>query len=231
MTMGYLRRAIAVLLVIAMMLCVSAFAASSPSTAPVNPGYNPTSDVDTNTQDHPGAIVSSTVSSDNTGTAPATAEVIAITGDAPKATVEISTARDDKNNAVPVTVIGDGTNGVFDSTAGRNVTVLQVATPTVVTINTKAFTNSKVKNLNVSSPQLVIKKNAFKKTKTKNATIKLNGAKKASDVSTVKGAFNGLNKKAKIYVNSANMSKKEFNKLKKKLRKAGFKGTIKRKKM
>ena len=75
-----------------------------------------------------------------------------------------------------------------------------------------------------------IKKNAFKGTKATKVKITISGKKrKASAFSFSKGAFNGLSKKSSIVVSKSTMTKKEFNKLKKKLQKAGFKGKITRK--
>ena len=129
---------------------------------------------------------------------------------------------------VPVTAINAN---VFNSAAGRKVTTLQV-TPSIgktIVIKKGAFNKSKVKkvtlNLDTTS-KVIVKKNAFKTTKKKKVTIVIS-AKKASQVTAKKGAFNKLSKKSVIKVKKT-MSKKEFKKLKKKLRKAGFKGKIKR---
>lgn len=95
----------------------------------------------------------------------------------------------------------------------------------VTTINAKAFVNAK-KATKITLPDTIktISKSAFTGAK-KLKTLVLKGKK---SITVKKGAFKGLNtKKITIRVNKK-MSKKQFNKLKKALKKAGFKGKLKK---
>lgn len=122
--------------------------------------------------------------------------------------------------------VGNGAAGAFDAAVK---TVIVNSAESEVLISTNAFNNSNVKTVEVNTPSVRIAKNAFQGTKTKNAIIKINGAKKAADVKVVKGSFKGLSKKARIVVSKKSMTKKQFKKLKAKLKKKGFKGKIVRK--
>ena len=143
-----------------------------------------------------------------------------------KSAVVFNVARTDSGSKVPITQIGTGKSGVFDSKAGRIITRVTVkSSADIVTIKANAFKKSKVKTLKLNSKKTIINKNAFNKTKTKNVKIYVNGK-----LTVKKGAFKGLNSKAKIIVSKkAYKSKKAFNKLKKALKNAGFKGKISRK--
>ena len=142
-----------------------------------------------------------------------------------KNAVVFNVARSEDKTQVPITQIGTGKSGVFNSKAGRIVTRVTVKSKAdVVTIKANAFKGSKVKTLKLNNKKTVINKNAFNKTKAKSPKIYVNGK-----VSAKKGAFKGLSKKAKIIVSKKAYSKKAFKKLKKALKKAGFKGTISRK--
>lgn len=95
----------------------------------------------------------------------------------------------------------------------------------VTTIGANAFKNcAKVKTVNLPSSVTTISKNAFAGAKNLK-TIKIT-SKKA--VTVKKGAFKGLNTKKMTVKVSKKMSKKQFNKMKKNLKKAGFKGKVKR---
>ena len=180
--MGYTKRAMALLLALAMSLCLvfSASAATSPTTAPT-------------TVENVTPIAGTNVAN--------------VTGQ--------------------VAQVGNGSTGAFN-TAVKTVFV-DTSAPELI-IATKAFNGAAVSSVTVNTPSIRIQKNAFKGTKKKNPTIKINGPKTAADVKVVKGSFKGLNKKAKIVVNKQTMTKKQFNKLKKKLKNKGFKGKIVRKK-
>lgn len=91
----------------------------------------------------------------------------------------------------------------------------------VTAINAKAFAKSKATTVTVGANVKTIKKNAFKSSKVK--TIKFAGKKV---VTVKKNAFKGS--KVKTIKVTKKMSKKNFNKFKKALKKAGFKGKIKR---
>ena len=79
---------------------------------------------------------------------------------------------------------------------GRIITRVTVkSSADIVTIKANAFKKSKVKTLKLNSKKTIINKNAFNKTKTKNVKIYVNGK-----LTVKKGAFKGLNSKAKIIV-------------------------------
>lgn len=95
----------------------------------------------------------------------------------------------------------------------------------VTTVGEKAFANAK-KATKITLPATIktISKGAFTGAK-KVKTIVLKGKK---SITVKKGAFKGLNtKKVTIKVNKS-ISKKELAKLKKALKKAGFKGKVKK---
>ena len=233
--MGFFRKVMAVALVLAMVfsLVATCGAAGSPTDGPVsgdtNPGYDEATDIDSNTQDHINKTVKTKVNSE---TSAVVQSVSSKAGAKSAKTVVIRVARDEDNKEVPITRLGNGTKGVFNSKKGRVVTQVQVKTaaPTF-TIAKAAFKGSKVKTIRLmNAKKTVIKKNAFKGTKATKVKITISGKKrKASAFSFSKGAFNGLSKKSSIVVSKSTMTKKEFNKLKKKLQKAGFKGKITRK--
>ena len=239
-------------LALALSLCVSGFAAGSPTGAPSSapttaaptsaaPSDAPTTAptvpagwYDANTVDHINKTVNSRIYPNGEVGAATVFSVDSQAGLKSAKNVSFKVARDYYTNLIPVTQIGDGTNGVFDSEVGRVVTEARVQSFPVdgsgVTIAEYAFKGSKVKVLKLKSNKITIKKNAFNGTKTKNPVIYIYGSRKKAKAFTFKsGAFKGLNSKAKVYVNPYTMSKTEFAKLKKALVKAGFKGTITRK--
>ena len=239
-------------LALALSLCVSGFAAGSPTGAPSSapttaaptsaaPSDAPTTAptvpagwYDANTVDHINKTVNSRIYPNGEVGAATVFSVDSQAGLKSAKNVSFKVARDYYTNLIPVTQIGDGTNGVFDSEVGRVVTEARVQSFPVdgsgVTIAEYAFKGSKVKVLKLKSNKITIKKNAFNGTKTKNPVIYIYGSRKKAKAFTFKsGAFKGLNSKAKVYVNPYTMSKTEFAKLKKALKKAGFKGTITRK--
>lgn len=218
--MGFKKGFAAVLTAVCVTLTgVSAFAATSPSKAPAATNY-----VDTNKQDHEETTVVSVINTN--GTAGTVTKITANSGKNQDATV-LKVARNASGKKVPITVVGDGKKGVLASKAGKKVTKVKIASKSKVTVKAYAFKSSKVKKFTIAG-KVSIKKNAFKGTGKKNPTIAVQ-VKKASDVSLAKGAFNGLNSKAKVVVSKSKMSSKEFKKLTKKLKSAGFKGTIVRK--
>lgn len=193
---------------------VSAAGTASETTAPAAQSEDP------NTVDH---LEGKKVTSD-VDTTKQTANVKSVKSSADaevKNAVVLNNARDSKNNKVPITSVGTGKKGVFDKIITR-VTVKSKAKN--VTFKAKAFKGSKVKTLKLNNAKTTINKNAFNGTKAKNVKIYVNGKLTAK-----KGAFKGLNSKAKIIVSKKAYSKKAFNKLKKALKKAGFKGKITRK--
>ncbi len=98
-------------------------------------------------------------------------------------------------------------------------------TYTVTVIGAKAFAKCK-KMTKVTLPATIktISKNAFSGAK-KLKTITLKGTK---SITVKKGAFKGLNTKKMTIKVSKKMSAKQFKKLKAALKKAGFKGKIKK---
>lgn len=100
----------------------------------------------------------------------------------------------------------------------KQITKVKIQSKKTCTIKSQAFNSSKVKTLIVRST-VKIKKNAFKGTKAKKLTLNV---KKASKLKLTKGAFNGIKK---ITIKGASSAQKK--KIKKLLKKAGFKGTIK----
>ena len=236
-------------LALALSLCVSGFAAGSPTGAPSSAPTTaapttaapttaaptvPANWYDANTVDHINKTVNSRIYPNGEVGAATVFSVDSQAGMKSAKNVSFKVARDYYTNLIPITQIGDGTNGVFDSEVGRVVTEARVQSFPVdgsgVTIAEYAFKGSKVKVLKLKSNKITIKKNAFNGTKTKNPVIYIYGSKKKAKAFTFKsGAFKGLDNKAKVYVNPYTMSKTEFAKLKKALKKAGFKGTITRK--
>jgi hypothetical protein len=153
-----------------------------------------------------------------------------------KAAVDINYARSENNKKssakIPVTQLGDGKKGVFNSKKGRIIKRVYVKSQAKngITIAKKAFYGSKVNKITFTAKKVKIKASAFSGTKVENLKIVIKGKKKtAKAFSFAKGAFKGLSSDAKVIVSKKTMSKKQYKKLVKKLRKAGFEGTIKRK--
>ena len=170
---------------------------------------------DKNSKDHVNKTVTSTVTSPTSATATKVA-----TNSSKNSTVEFEAARNSAGDKVDITVIGNGKKGVFDSKKGRKVKQAIIKSKaSKVVVKAKAFKGSKIKKIQITSKKVVFSKNAFKGTKQKTLTLKV---KKASQVQFKKGALKGL-KTIKI----KGASKAEKKKIKKALKKAGFKGKIK----
>ena len=208
---------------------LTASAADSPTTAvtPTPTAAAATSGNDDNSKDHNDNTVVSTVSN---GKATVTS-VYADNSTSAGKNVKLSVAQDPTTKqSVPITAINAN---AFNSAKGRIITTVNVEPEgsNTIVIKSKAFNKSKVKKLTLtlgSTGKVTIKKNAFSKLKTKKQKMTITiKAKKASQVKANKKAFAKLGKKSVIKV-SKTMSKKEFKKLQKKLKKAGFKGKIKR---
>lgn len=211
--MSYIKKLLAVVLILTMTLglVVSGYALTSPGGGPVAPGETVVTEK--------GTVTLYDVSDDGT------AEVEKVTQDPanPSKTAKL----DGGDN--PITSIGDGSKGVFSSKTGKKITKVVVDSTKRVEITKKAFKGSNVKKIQMKNQKTTIRKDAFSGTKKKTVTLELKSAKKASDIKVSKGSFNGLSSDSRIVVSKANMSKKEFNKLEKKLRDAGFTGSIVRK--
>ena len=212
-----MKRMMAALLAAAMVMG-SALTATAAATSSTKDG-DTSSVVDPNSNDHTGNTVTSDVKN---GTATVT-KCTSDGSDEGKA-VEFKVAEDPATKQkVDITVIGDGKKGVFDSKAGRKVTSMNVnSAASTVTIKKNALKGSKIKTIKVATKKLVVKKGAFNKTKQKKIVIKFVG-KKSGALTVKKGSLKGLTK-----ITVKGLSKKEFKKVKKKLQKAGFKGTIKK---
>ena len=223
--MCYIKKILAGVLILAMMLglVVAGEAASSPSVVPTpaNPNYDPATGNDTETAQN-GVQVIFHIDGDTS----TIIDVHPVEG-SNGTSVNAYGGYDADGNYTPATQVGDGEHGVMDSKPGQQITTFEVTSgDSEVTINSYAFKGSKVKKVKIHGRKVKFNKNAFKGTKQKTVSIYLKQVKKASDVSVAKGAFKGLSSKSKIYVSKKNMSKKEYNKLVKKLRKAGFKGKV-----
>ena len=207
--MGITKKLLALMLVAVMGLgcAFSVSAASSPAQ-----GNVPTTD--NNSKDHVNKTVTTAVTKTD-----ATVTKVA-SNSAKNSAVELEFAKDGAGKKVDITVIGNGKKGVFDSKKGRKVKQAIIKSKaSKVVVKAKAFKGSKIKKIQITSKKVVFSKNAFKGTKQKTLTLKV---KKASQVQFKKGALKGL-KTIKI----KGASKAEKKKIKKALKKAGFKGKIK----
>ena len=219
-------------LVLAMAMVIgSAFSVYAATGSPTNPGFVAKTNHDVNTQDHG---KKATVSTHVGTTVRAVYKVEAKKG---TSTVSLSVARDKKNRKVALTHLGatnlgshgnEGVKGVFNTTAGRRVKTVDIkTTASKFRIGKQAFYGSNVGLLRVVGKNVSFGKDAFNGTKKKDIDIQICGSgRKASQFTFDKGAFNGLSSKARFLVRSTAMSASEFNKLKKKLIAAGFKGKI-----
>ena len=134
--------------------------------------------------------------------------------------------------AVVVDTKTDGTAalGQVEKTSGKKVTIspkveVDGVKYTVTTVDAKAFAQcKKAKTIDLPATITKIKKNAFQGAKSLK-TIELKG-KKAVNLKVANGAFADLNtKKMTVKVNK-NLTKKQVKKIRKMLRKAGFKGKV-----
>ena len=197
---------------------VSASAASSPVPARYT--------TDKNSKDHVKNTVTAKVDN-KTNTATATKAEAKGKSKVSKR-VLISIARNAKGKKVAITKVNAN---LFNSKKGKKITYANFKpyNGARMTIKAKAFNKSKVKDVKFTlgkKGKITVSKNAFKGTAAKKVTITIK-AKKASQLTFKKGAFKGLSKKSVIKVKKT-MSKKQFKKLSKKAKKAGFKGKIKR---
>lgn len=149
----------------------------------------------------------------------------------PTTSVEPKAQEDVKVKVGTVDTKSNGTAvlSAVTKTSKKSVTVSSKVTVngvsyTVTTIGAKAFAKAK-KATKITLPATIttIEKNAFTGAKALK-TITLKGTKA---IKVKKGAFKGLNTKKMTIKVSKKMSKKQLNKLKKTLKKAGFKGKVK----
>lgn len=213
--MGNMKRVMALMLVVAMSLCfaVSASAAGSPKNDAGNTPAAQTVDDVTSI----GNTIHFTVANDIETVTLVQATEVTTTCFVPSGTVTGTPGK--------TTVIGNGTDGVWDNKSGQSTVGVVIDDPAGLTIiNTNAFKGAQVKNMTIKS-MTEIRANAFAGTNKKKVTITLAGNAR---LKAVKGAFKALSKKSLIRVSKKTMTKKQFKKLKKQLKKWGFKGKIKR---
>ncbi|MBQ3392591.1 MAG: hypothetical protein IJG52_04165 [Lachnospiraceae bacterium] len=232
--MNIKKRLMALVLIAAMVLTTAlpVFAASTkspdvgPETEPANKTFVIATDIDNNQQDHNKQVVVRTLVTSSK------VEVQNIThgvGKKPASFVSFNVARDKDNVKHAIQTIGNGKTGVFNSAKGRCVTTAVVNSgASKVTIASNAFVGSKVKTLKLQSKKITVAANAFKGTQEKNAKIYLMGPQRrtAADVTVSKGSFSGLSKTSVFTVTKSTMNWAEYQKLRSKLRSAGFPGII-----
>ncbi len=214
------------LMILSMGVSVFATAVSSPTkpddNKPKNPGYVRSSDFDVNSQDHIHNIVKTKIGQNTI----VVRSVTSLNGDA-KSELHLRTARNKDNKRVPITHLGNGNTGIFDTKTGSYVKRLAIRSQRKVTIRANAFLNSYVKRLYLSSSFFTLQKDCFKGTKKSKMVITLDGDTKYSGrLVFEKGCFNGLTRGAKVYVSSRCCAQVSFNRIKKNMLAAGFKGQI-----
>ena len=214
------------LMILSMGVSVFATAVSSPTkpddNKPKNPGYVRSSCFDVNSQDHIHNIVKTKIGQKTI----VVRSVKSLKGDA-KSELHLRTARTMDNKRVPITHLGNGNTGIFDTKTGSYVKRLAIRSQRKVTIRANAFLNSYVKRLYLSSSFFTLQKDCFKGTKKSNMVITLDGDTKYSGrLVFEKGCFNGLTRGAKVYVSSRCCAQVSFNRIKKNMLAAGFKGQI-----
>lgn len=167
----------------------------------------------------------------------AAAPVVSFAATSPSVSVEPEKQTEvtaEKKNGIEITVNttkdGKATIDVIEATEKKSVTVASKVTVdgvsyTVTKISANAFTNcTKASKVTLPSTITTIGAKAFSGNKTiKNIVL---SSKKAPTIS--KTAFKGANTKKMTITYSAKMSKSEDKKLKTALKKAGFKGTVKK---
>lgn len=214
------------LMILSMGVSVFATAVSSPTkpddNKPKNPGYVRSSSFDVNSQDHIHNIVKTKIGQKTI----VVRSVRSLRGDA-KSELHLRTARTMDNKRVPITHLGNGNTGIFDTKTGSYVKRLAIRSQRKVTIRANAFLNSYVKRLYLSSSFFTLQKDCFKGTKKSKMVITLDGDTKYSGrLVFEKGCFNGLTRGAKVYVSSRCCAQVSFNRIKKNMLAAGFKGQI-----
>ena len=170
--------------------------------------------IDLNTKDHSGNEVDSVINKDE-GTAFKAYKTTGSDG----YNVWFKVARNSLGKEVPITVVGDGKNGVFNSKKGRKITIAWFNSSKPTLVKKLAFKGSKVKIVKIDG-DVTFSKNTFKGTKQKKITLRFR-TKKASSLTLKKGAFKGLTK-----ITVKGLSKKEYKKLLKKAKKAGIKASL-----
>jgi hypothetical protein len=246
--MRSLKRILAIVLILAMTVSLGVGAFADPAdeakidgavlTSPVdpdpplpNPGYDPKTKIDTNSQDYKqsGELITTVVSSKISSKG---GTLYTVETKVKDKRVTVKTARNKNNKKVAIFAVGNGKDGIADSKAGRLLKKIKVQTEAKkLTVKSNALKGSQAKTLVFQSAgQVAISKDTFKGTKNKAPVIYIKGCQTANDVLLQNGAFNGLNEDATIIIKKDDMTKDEFKALKKKLVKYGFVGAIKYKK-
>lgn len=171
--------------------------------------------IDINSQDHSGNTVTSQIKSDE-GTVIKAELTVGRVGNI----VYLKKARNSNNKEVPITAVGDGKKGVFNSKKGRKITQVVFSSAKIMDVQKNAFKGSNVKKIVIDSTTVIFHKYAFKGTKQKKITIRFK-TKKASSLNLKKGALKGITK-----VTVKGLSKKEYKKLLKAAKKVGIKSNI-----
>ena len=215
-----------VLMILSMGLSVFATVEKSPGkipdNKPKNPGWVRSSSFDVNHQDHIHNIVKTKIGQKTV----VVRSVTALKGDA-KSEIHLRFARDKDNNRVPITHIGNGETGLFDSKTGSYLKDVVLKSKKRITVRANAFRNSYVKRLYLSSSFFTLKSGCFTGTNCRSLIITLDDEIKYSGRVTFEdGCFDGLSSSAKVIVQKNCAAQVTFNRIKKKLRAAGFPGQI-----
>ena len=215
-----------VLMILSMGLSVFAKAEKSPiappDNKPKNPGWVRSSSFDVNHQDHIHNIVKTKIGQKTV----VVRSITALKGDA-KSEIHLRFARDKDNNRVPITHIGNGETGLFDSKTGSYLKDVVLKSKKRITVRANAFKNSYVKRLYLSSSFFTLKSGCFTGTNCRSLIITLDDETKYSGRLTFEdGCFDGLSSSAKVIVQKSCAAQVTFNRIKKKLRAAGFPGQI-----
>ncbi|MBR3242313.1 MAG: hypothetical protein IKF90_06380 [Parasporobacterium sp.] len=215
-----------VLMILSMGLSVFATVERSPGkipdNKPKNPGWVRSSSFDVNHQDHIHNIVKTKIGQKTV----VVRSITALKGDA-KSEIHLRFARDKDNNRVPITHIGNGETGLFDSKTGSYLKDVVLKSKKRITVRANAFRNSYVKRLYLSSSFFTLKSGCFTGTNCRSLIITLDDEIKYSGRVTFEdGCFDGLSSSAKVIVQKNCAAQVTFNRIKKKLRAAGFPGQI-----
>ena len=193
-----------------------------PDNKPKNPGWVRSSSFDVNHQDHIHNIVKTKIGQKTV----VVRSITALKGDA-KSEIHLRFARDKDNNRVPITHIGNGETGLFDSKTGSYLKDVVLKSKKRITVRANAFRNSYVKRLYLSSSFFTLKSGCFTGTNCRSLIITLDDEIKYSGRVTFEdGCFDGLSSSAKVIVQKNCAAQVTFNRIKKKLRAAGFPGQI-----
>ena len=211
--MCYFKKATAMLL--AMIMLLSVVLCANAATSPTSAGSSDDNHVVSGNTDLYTAPTGEHVAYDVAGS---DAICTAVSANAPKSTALITVAKAADGTIRPVEQIGNGKTGIGNVENGKNVTgVAVVTTSPMLVVATKALSKCYIKNVALDAPKILFQKNVCKGSKVKKVTFNFPNMKKAGQVTVRKNAFKGA-KRVTIKV-SKQMSKNEFKKLKKKIKK------------